>query len=84
MNNVNIPFGAIVKLVEYLEHDERRHFEDIQHDGEDVSGPIYLSVATVTDWLAGQGIAWRNPQAEFKASVEAAFAMHGVAVVDEN
>lgn len=83
MNNVNIPFGAIVKLVEYLEHDEREHFEGMQYDGDDVSDHIYLSVKTVTDWLAGQGIAWRDPHAELMASVEAAFAMHGV-VVDEN
>jgi hypothetical protein len=84
MNSANIPFEAIVELVEYLEHDERRHFEDMQHDGEDVSGHIHLSVRAVTDWLADQGIAWRDPQAEFKASVESAFDMRGVAVVDEN
>jgi hypothetical protein len=40
MSNVSIPLGAIIKLVEYLEHDERKHFEGMQHDGEDVSGHI--------------------------------------------
>jgi hypothetical protein len=78
MSNVNIPFEAIVKLVEYMEHDERKHCEDMQHDGEDVSDHIYLSVRAVTDWLAVQGITWRDPQAEFEASFEAMFAEHGV------
>jgi hypothetical protein len=82
MSNDNIPFEAIVKLVEYMEHDEREHCEDMQHDGEDVSDHIYLSIRVVTDWLTGQGITWRDPQAEFVASIAAAFAMHGVA--DEN
>jgi hypothetical protein len=84
MSNVNIPFEAIVKLVEYMEHDEREHCEDMQHNGEDVSNHIYLSIRAVTDWLTGQGITWRNPHAEMMEKFEAAFAKHGVTVADEN
>jgi hypothetical protein len=79
-----IPLHAVVKLIEYLEHDEREHFEEMQHDGEDVSKHIYLSVKAVTDWLAGQGMAWRDhPQAELKASVEAAFIAAGVPITND-
>jgi hypothetical protein len=86
MSSVNIPFDAIVKLIEYMEHDEREHFEEMLDNGEDVTDPghIYLSVKAVTDWLADRGITWRNPHAEMMEKFEAIFAKHGVLVVDEN
>jgi hypothetical protein len=45
--------AALVTLVEYLEDDERKHFEEMQRAGEDITDPphIYLSIKVVTDWL---------------------------------
>jgi hypothetical protein len=84
MNDVNIPFQAIVKLVEYLEHDERKHFNDMQDDGEDTAGHIYHSVKVVADWLGAQGVSYHNAHERMMEVVASAFAMHGVAMGDEN
>lgn len=85
MSNVNIPFEAIVKIVEHMEHDEREHYEEMLDNGEDVTDPdhIYLSVKAVTDWLVDQGIAWKNPYEEMMEKYAAMFAERGVTVVDE-
>jgi hypothetical protein len=46
-----IPYAAIRKLAQYLEHDERKHFEAMCENGEDVSEHIYLAVREVLEWL---------------------------------
>jgi argininosuccinate lyase len=84
MSNVNIPFEAITKLVGYLEHDERKHFEDMRDDGEDTNGHIYHSVKAVADWLGTQGVSYRNAHEVMMDAVAAAFAKHGVTVDDAN
>lgn len=46
-----VPVSAILALVQYLECDERKHFEARWSHGEDVSKHIYSSVKLVSDWL---------------------------------
>jgi hypothetical protein len=76
-----IPLTAIVKLVEYLDpSEERRHFEDMQRDGEDTSNHVWLSIKAVTEWLDSQGIPYRDPTAELKQAVAGEFAKHGIKV----
>jgi hypothetical protein len=47
----NVPINAILALVQYLETDERKHFEARWSAGEDVSRHIYHSIKLVSDWL---------------------------------
>jgi hypothetical protein len=82
MKMSNPPVDAIVKIVEYMEHDERKHFRSMEEDGEDTSGHIFYSVQAVADWLAANGVAWRDPHEELVKEIEEAFAAAGVPTVD--
>ena len=54
---------AIARLVMYFEDDERKHYERMLRDGEDVSDNIYDSVLDVFDWLDNQpGKLWTSCQ----------------------
>jgi hypothetical protein len=37
--------------------DERKNFQDMQHDGEDTSDHIFHSLKAVAHWLESQGVA---------------------------
>ena len=54
MTDRTIPLDAILALVRYLEHDERKHFVEMQENGEDTSNHIYNSVNAVADWFDAQ------------------------------
>jgi hypothetical protein len=55
MINDNIPpLQAILKLVEYLESDEAKHYACKLADGEDTSRHIFNDVKVVSDWLDTQ------------------------------
>ena len=71
MSDTKIPLQAIGKLIEYMEHDERKHYEQMKYDGEDTSNHIYNSVKAVTDWLDAQGIPRREAQAKVYISPKA-------------
>ena len=53
-----VPIKALVKIVEYMEDDEQKHYEEME--GEDRSDHIYLSVRAVAKWLRDQGINVRH------------------------
>jgi hypothetical protein len=52
------PIDAMTALVEYLECDERKHFAEMEDNGEDTSTHIYHSVKVVRDWLSDNGVDW--------------------------
>src|SRR5262245_26761755 len=74
------PLKAILALVQYLEVDERKHFERLSRAGEDSSNHIFNNIRIVSDWLDQQpGI----PSAEERerqrlAPITEAFANAGV------
>jgi hypothetical protein len=53
MNDRTIPLDAIRALADYLEHDERKHFELAQEHGEDTSNHIYNHVKAEEPRQAG-------------------------------
>ena len=44
----------VLALVQYLEVDERKHFEGMRSAGEDVANHIFNSIRIVSDWLDKQ------------------------------
>jgi hypothetical protein len=54
---------AALRLVEYGEDDERKHFEEMERNGEDTDGHIYLSINKVRTDLVQMNI-WLSPEAE--------------------
>ena len=80
----NTPLEAILKLVAYLETDERKHFERRHADAEDVGNHIYNSVKVVSDWLdtqPGMTTAAERERQRLKPIVDA-FNQVGVVVGD--
>jgi hypothetical protein len=77
------PIDAILKLVRYLECDERKHFEGMWLAGEDTSDHIFNYVRAVSDWLEGQpGIpSAEERERERTAPVDEAFAAAGVQIL---
>jgi hypothetical protein len=49
-----IPLHSILRLVEYLEHDEGKHWEAMRAAGEDALNHIFNDVTAVSDWLSTQ------------------------------
>ena len=78
-----IPVKAILTLVQYLETDERKHFEAKWESGEDTSNHIFNYVRTVSDWLDGQpGIPTAAERERQRlAPVKEAFADAGVTII---
>jgi hypothetical protein len=73
--------AAAVKVVEYMEEDEREHFEEMKASGEPVNDHIYFAVKTLRDELIAMGLEPRRPQEEFRKQFEELFASLGVDVV---
>ena len=57
---------AALRLVEYLERDEMKHFEEMEANGEPTDGHIYLSVNKVRTELVSMNI-YNSPEAEEQA-----------------
>jgi hypothetical protein len=78
----DVPVKAILRLVQYLEADERKHFEAKWESGEDISNHIFNYVRAVSDWLDGQpGIPTAAERERQRlAPIEKAFARAGVAM----
>jgi hypothetical protein len=69
------PTADLVKLVEYMEDDEAKHFDQMTLNGEDTSDHIYHSVRAVRDWLNANGVqtrpAWWRLSADAAARIDA-------------
>jgi hypothetical protein len=76
---MDVPVKAILRLVQYLETDERKHFEVQWGSGEDTSNHIFNYVKAVSDWLDNQpGIPTAaERERQLLAPLEAAFAQAG-------
>jgi hypothetical protein len=49
-----VPLKAILALVQYLEVDERKHFERMSYAGEGTSNHVFNDIRIVSDWLDQQ------------------------------
>jgi hypothetical protein len=79
-----VPLKAILALVQYLEVDERKHFERMSYAGEGTSNHVFNDIRIVSDWLDQQpGIPSAAERERRRlAPIEEAFAKAGVATGD--
>jgi hypothetical protein len=83
------PTADLVKLVEYMEDDEAKHFDQMTLNGEDTSDHIYHSVRAVRDWLNANGVQtrpawWRLSADAAESARERASAWSTPAATDES